>query len=232
MHRLWILAGVLYLATLAGPTYADISRIYQPYVEQGERELEYAATLRDLGGEEILLNRLGVGYAWSDKIFTEVYLLTETISHEGEEIRGYEAEMKWQITEQGEYWADWGLLLEAGGARDIDRRELAVGLLWAKELASHWVATANGIVEYEYGDDVVDELETAVRAQFRYRYSAALEPALEFYLDDQDWASGPALIGAQKLGGRKQLRWELGVLFGLDATTPDASLRFGLEFEF
>lgn len=214
------------------PVYADITRVYQPYVEQGERELEYGATLRDLGGEDILLNRVGVGYAWSDKIFTEVYLLSESIGHDGEEIRGYEAELKWQITEQGEYWADWGLLVEAGGARDIDRRELAVGLLWAKELGSRWVGTANAIVEYEYGADIEEEVETALRAQFRYRYSAALEPALEIYLDDQDWAAGPALMGIQKLGGRKQLRWELGLMFGLDAETPDTSLRFGLEFEF
>lgn len=227
---MWV--GVVLVAAFARQACADINRVYQPYVERGERELEYAATLRDLGGEDLLLNRFAAGYAWSDRIFTEVYLLSESISHEDEEIRGYEAEIKWQITEQGEYWADWGLLLEAGGERNIDRRELAVGLLWVKELAGHWVAAANGIVEYEYGDDVVDELETSLRAQFRYRYSATLEPALELYLDDQDWAAGPALIGAQKLGVRKQLRWELGILFGLDATTPATSLRCGLEFEF
>lgn len=232
MPRFCVLITAACIALCTAPVYADISRVYQPYVEQGERELEYGASLRDVGGENILLNRVGVGYAWNDKIFTEVYLLTESISHAGDEIRGYEAELKWQITEQGEYWADWGLLVEAGGARDIDRRELAVGVLWAKDLGNRWVATANGFLEYEYGDDVVDELETALRAQFRYRYSAAIEPALEFYLDDQDWAAGPAVMGIQKLGGRKQLRWELGVLFGLDADTPDTSLRFGLEFEF
>lgn len=216
----------------AVPAQADIGRVYHPYVEQGERELEYGATLRDVGGDNILLNRAGLGYAWSDKLFTEVYLLTEAITHEGEQIRGYEAEVKWQLTEQGEYWADWGLLLELGGAREIDRREVALGILWEKELGSRWVAAANAFVEYEYGEDLVDEVETALRGQFRYRYSAAFEPALEIYLDDQDWAAGPALMGIQKLGGRQQLRWELGLMFGLDGETPDASLRAGVEFEF
>jgi len=86
------------------------------------------------GDDKVLLNRAGMGYAWNDKIFTEVYLLTESITHEGEQIRGYEAELKWQITEQGEYWADWGLLLEAGTARDISSHEFAAGILWGKRI--------------------------------------------------------------------------------------------------
>ncbi|WP_331344362.1 hypothetical protein [Cellvibrio sp. UBA7661] len=224
---------VLLLSTLSTThIHAEMNRVYHPYVEQGERELEYGFTLRDAGGENVLLNRAGFGYAWNDKLFTEVYLLTESITHDGEQIRGYEFEAKWQLTEQGEYWADWGLLFEAGTAKDINSHEFAVGLLWEKELANRWVATANAIAEYEYGSDIKDEFETALRAQFRYRYSAAIEPALEFYLDDQDWAAGPAVMGIIKLSGRKQLRWELGVLFGLDADTPENNLRGAIEFEF
>lgn len=216
----------------AAQAHAEMNRVYHPYVEQGERELEYGFTLRDSGDENILLNRAGIGYAWNNKLFTEVYLLTESITHEGEQIRGYELEAKWQLTEQGEYWADWGLLLEAGTAKDINSHEFALGILWEKELASRWVATANAIAEYEYGSDIKDEFETALRTQLRYRYSVAIEPAFELYLDDQDWAAGPALMGAVKLSGRKQVRWELGLLFGLDADTPDTSVRGGLEFEF
>ena len=58
------------------------------------------------------------------------------------------------------------------------------------------------------------------------------DPAIELYLDDQDKAVGPAFMGAIKLSGRKQLRWEFGVLFGLDTTTPTTSLRGGVELEF
>lgn len=232
MNKFCIRTIFLFSATTALPVYAEMDRVYHPYVEQSERELEYGFTLRDIKCEKELLNRAGIGYAWNDKIFTEIYLLTESITHEGEQIRGYEAEVKWQITEQGEYWADWGLLLEAGTARDISSHEIAVGVLWEKELASRWVATANAIAEYEYGRDITDEFETALRAQLRYHHSMAIEPAFEFYLDDQDWAAGPALMGTVKLSGRKQIRWELGLLFGLDKETPDSSLRGGIEFEF
>ncbi|HCS65880.1 MAG TPA: hypothetical protein DIW64_18450 [Cellvibrio sp.] len=232
MNKYLVRIALFLAAVCAMQVHAEMNRVYHPYVEQNERELEYGFTLRDAGGENILLNRAGIGYAWNDKIFTEVYLLTESITHEGEQIRGYEAELKWQITEQGEYWADWGLLLEAGTAKDISSHEFAVGILWEKELASRWVLAANAIAEYEYGSDIEDEFETALRAQLRYRYSVAIEPALEFYLDDQDWAAGPALMGTIKLSGRKQLRWELGLLFGLDADTPESNLRGGIEFEF
>lgn len=211
---------------------AEIHRVYHPYVEQDERELEYGFALRDAGDSNLLLNRVGMGYAWNDKLFTEVYLLNDSITHEGDKIRGYELEAKWQLTEQGEYWADWGLLMEIGTAKDINSHEFALGVLWEKELASDWVATANAIAEYEYGSDIKDEFETALRAQLRYRYSIRFEPAFEIYLDDQDWAAGPTLMGRVKLSGRTQLGWELGLLFGLNSDTPENNLRGGIELEF
>jgi hypothetical protein len=220
------------LALLSPWAAADISRVYHPYVEQNERELEYGAVWRDVNQDALLLQRTGIGYAWTERWFGEVYWLTESVTHEGEQVRGYEAEIKWQITEQGEYWADWGLLVEAARAQDRDHKEVALGLLMEKEINSHWVTTANLFAEYEFGDDLVDEFETALRAQLRYRLSPAIEPALELYLDDQDWAAGPALTGIQKLAPGKQLRWELGWLFGLDAETPENNLRLAIEFEF
>ncbi len=212
--------------------HAELNRVYHPYVEQHEREIEYGSVWRDVTGENIMLQRAGFGYAWAEHWFGEVYLLTESVTHDGEQIRGYEAEIKWQMTEQGEYWADWGLLLEAGSAHDIDSRELALGLLMEKEISPSWVGTMNIFAEYEFGNDIKDEFETALRGQLRYRYSSAFEPAIEFYLDDQDWAAGPAITGIQKISAGKQLRWELGWLFGLDKDTPDNNLRLGIEFEF
>lgn len=213
-------------------TQADIGRVYHPYVEQQERELEYGFTLRDFNGESELLNRLGAGYAWNDRIFTEIYLLAESMTHEETQVNAYEIEMKWQLTEQGEYWADWGLLFEYETAKDIDSHEWAAGILWEKEIHQNWITTANAMLGYEYGRDITNELETLLRGQLRYRHSSKFEPAFEFYLDDQDKAAGPALTGRIKLSGRKQLAWELGLMFGLDSKTPDNNLRGGFEFEF
>jgi hypothetical protein len=223
-----VLVCTLFLGVQA---QAEMNRLYQPYVEQGERELEYGATWRNVGDDYLLLQRMGVGYAWAERISTEVYLLTESMAAGGEKLRGYEAELKWQLTEQGEYWADWGLLFEAGSTRDTHQHELAVTLLMAKDLGS-WVGTLNTIVEYEFGSAIESEFETALRAQIRYRYRPAIEPALEFYWSEQDVGAGPMISGVQKLATYKQLRWELAWIFGLNQETPKHSLRLGVEFEF
>jgi len=212
--------------------FAAVDRIYHPYVELNEREVEYGFSWRDLDGDPLYLDRLGFGYAWNDRVFTELYVLSESVSDEGELERGYEMELRWQLTEQGEFWADWGLLLELETADGASAHGVALGVLWEKELPARWTATLNLLGEYEFGDDVETEFESALRGQVRYRHSVELEPGLELYIDDQDMAVGPVLMGAQRLGGAKQLRWETGVVFGLDSATPAATLRGLVEYEF
>lgn len=212
--------------------HADIGRVYHPYVELSEREIEYGLTSRDQKNGRLLLQRAGFGYAWTDRFFGEMYILTESLTDDDQQIAGYEAELKWQLTEQGEYWADWGLLVEMATAKDSNAHEFAVGLLWEKEITNRWVSTVNTLLEYEYGDDIDNELEMALRAQVRYRSSRLFEPALELYLDDQDQAFGPGLLGAKNFSAGKKLLWEIGLLFGLDQGTPKNNIRFSLEFEF
>lgn len=220
----------LLAATL--PAHAATHGVYHPYVNTHEREVEYGLVVRDLGNDELTLQRASFGYAWTDSFSTEFYLLNEFPSHGGVRARAFEVEARWQLTEQGEYASDWGLLLEAEIGDGIDRHELAAGVLWEKELGHRWVAAANAAVEYEFGSDIEDELETAVRGQLRYLHSPAFEPALELYLDDIDHAAGPALLGSWRLTPGRQLRWEFGLYFGLDQDTPDKISRFNLEFEF
>jgi hypothetical protein len=225
------LLGALLLANATGVA-AITNGVYHPYVNEGEREIEYGLVLRGSGDEQLSLQSASFAYAWTDRISTELYLLSEQPEHGGGRARAYELEVKWQLTEQGEYSSDWGLLLEAEAGRGGDQYEIAAGVLWEKELGRRWVAAANAILEYEFGADVGDEFETAFRGQLRYLRAPTLEPAVEIYLDDQDYAAGPALLGAWRLGVAKQLRWEFGVLFGIGHGTPDTSLRGSVEFEF
>jgi hypothetical protein len=224
------MAGTLALCAL--PTWAATSGVYHPYVNDREREIDYGVTWRGVGDDAQTLQRASVGYAWSDDFSTELYLLSEFPTHGSVRARGYELEAKWQLTEQGEFAADWGLLVEAEVGKRIDQHEVAVGLLWEKELGHRLVATANAIVEYEFGGDVGNEFETALRAQLRYLHAPAFEPAFELHLDDEDYAAGPVLLGAQRVGPGRQMRWELGAYAGLARDTPDLSVRASVEFEF
>ena len=211
---------------------AETTGLYHPYVNQGEREIEYGLVWRDLGGEDFSLQRASFAYSWTDDIATELYLLSELPTHGDTRVRGYELELRWQLTEQGEYASDWGLIFEVESGDDISRREVAAGVLWEKELGHRFVATANALVEYEFGNDVKNEFETAFRGQLRYLKHPAFEPAIEAYFDDIDKAVGPVLLGSASLSAGRKLHWEAGLLFGVEKETPDVSLRAELELEF
>jgi hypothetical protein len=226
----WFACGLFALA--ASRAGAATTNVYHPYVNEREREFEYAVTWRGIGDENLSLQRASFGYSWTDRLATEFYLLSEFPSHGGVRARAYEFEVKWQLTEQGEYASDWGLLFEAEAGKGRDRHEVAAGVLWEKELGHRWVAAANAMLEYEFGGDVGDELETAFRGQLRYLQGPAFEPAFELHLDDQDYAAGPALQGAWRMGPGRQVRWTLGALFGIGHGTPARSLRANIELEF
>jgi hypothetical protein len=226
-----LLAG-LALTLAPAVAVAETAGVYHPYVNLHEREIEYGLTYRGVGDSALALQRASIAYAWTDRLSTELYLLSEFPSHGDTRARAVELEARYELTEQGEYASDWGLVFEAEFGDDRHRNEVAAGVLWEKELGHRWVGAANALVEYEFGSEVENEFEAAFRGQLRYLHRAAFEPALELYLDDQDYAAGPAILGAARLGPGRQLRWELGLLFGIDGQTPDRSVRANLEFEF
>ncbi len=145
------------------------------------------------------------------------------------EVEAYEVEALWQLTEQGEYWADWGVLFELERERREDVWGFGSGFLIEKEF-SDWSVTGNLLFIYEWGDDINDELESSTAVQVRYRYSRQFEPAIEVYFGGNTHALGPVMLGQINLGIRKTLNWETGVLFGLDSSSPNRSVRMLLEF--
>jgi hypothetical protein len=229
--------GAFALAAVAWPLWADgvvIDKIYHPYVQPLERELEWRAIWQnDQPGrpDDQRLYRLAYGQAIGERWFAEVYVVGENSDEGNFGIEAYELELQRQLTEQGEYWADWGLLFELERERDLDIWEFSTGLLAEKEWG-RWSGTANLFLLHEWGEDIADETETRLGLQARYRYSPAFEPAVELYSGQDTRGIGPAVMGQVRLGSRRQLRWEAGAIFGVDSQSPDTTLRFLLEFEF
>jgi hypothetical protein len=122
-------------------------------------------------------------------------------------------------------------LFELETERDDDAWEYATTVLVEKEVG-RWVGALNLSAIYEWGDDVSNEWESKLAAQMRYRYSRALEPAIELYSGDADKGLGPVLLGNIRFEKARKLHWETGVIFGLDSDSPDQALRFLLEYEF
>jgi hypothetical protein len=222
------------LATTAGADGFAVDKVYHPYVEAMEQELEWRVVGQSEptpGSPRKQLHRLGYGRALGDRWFGEVYLLAERPPGGGMRVEGYEVEARYQFTEQGEYWADWGFLFELEKEHGEDIWEAGGGVLVEKE-HGQWSTAANLLLTAEWGDGIEDELESSLALQSRYRMSPAFEPGLEFHSAQGTRALGPVMVGDIRLGQRRTLRWELGAFVGLDGETPDYSFRAGLEYGF
>ena len=227
----------LVFVSLSSPLLADgivIDKIYHPYVQPLEQELEIRLLQQNNQSgiaDNTRLYRLAYGRSLSDRLFIEAYLVGQGSSNESLDLQSIEMEIKWQLTEQGEYWADWGVLAELSKGIGNNIYEASIGLIAEKEFG-HWSGTTNFIIEQEWGSGIDDELESVFSLQTRYRYSQTLEPGIEFYAGQNSIGVGPVLMGQAKLVGPKKLKWEAGVIFGLDSKSPDTSVRLLFEYEF
>jgi len=233
---------VLPVLFAAVPAIADerlghngIDKVYHPYVQPLEREIEWRSIYQwadDPREDGIWRQRLGFGASVSDRLFLEGYAIGNRTPVSGFSVEEFEIEALLQLTEQGEYAADWGVLFEVNQAREKSLTEVAGVLLVEKELAGRFVGTANLGLEYEFGSDVDNEFDVNFWGKLRYRLSEKLEPSLELYKDEFTFATGPVLQGLERFAGSRKLHWEFGVFLPLNDSTPDATVRALLEFEF
>jgi hypothetical protein len=238
MSAFWFraFAGVASLL-LVSSVVADgvvIDKIYHPYVQPLEQELEWRASLQNQQpgvSDDLAVHRFAYARSLGEKWLGELYLVGQQSDDASFDVEAYEVEALRQLTEQGEYWADWGVVFELEKTRGREAWEFAVGALAEKEWG-RWSGTANLFVMQEWGSDIKDELETRLGLQARYRHSPAFEPAIELYSGEGTRGVGPVAVGLVRLGGKRKLRWEAGAIFGLDSKSPDTTLRFLLEFEF
>ncbi len=204
-----------------------VDKIYAPYVQPLERELEWRMV--DPDGRQ--KQRLGYGQSVTDRLFVEAYLIGDETADNELRLQSYELEALWQLTEQGEYSFDWGLITEYEWQRDNDDWEAAASLITSRAWGS-WIATSNLWLKYEWQERGNKEFETAFTLQGRYRLASWFEPAVEFYAGENTRAIGPVAMGDLRLQPGKKLHWEVGALTGLNSKTADITWRALLAFEF
>ncbi len=233
---------ILFTILYSQMAYSDgsfIDKVYHPYVQPHEKEIEWRLTIeKDSGNNKdaSLRNnsqkhRLGYGQSFNDRWFGEIYFSGEKNNKQEFKATSVEIETLWQITEQGEYDQDWGMLFEFEHDLDEDVSEISTALIIEKEWHK-WLGTANLYLIYEWGSKINNEFETAMALQGRYLYSRIIQPAIEFYSSESSKGIGPVVLGNIKLSGRKKIYWEAGVIIGLDNDTADETIKFSLEFEF
>lgn len=228
--------GLLLFCLLSNIAYSQefaVDKVYHPYVLPFEREFEYRFTSRQTDNGNVLNQRIAYGQALSERLSLEAYIVAERDQTDDFRVSAYEAELRWMITDQGQYWVDWGALFEIE-RRTVDNIwEVRAGLLNEKEFG-RFSLTTNFLLEYETGALIEDEVESEFRLQYRYRYLPQVQPAVEFYAAEGFAGLGPAFVGLHRFDGQKQLKWEFAFITAIesDDVGKDHSLRFAIEYEF
>jgi len=237
-------AMILALAVGGKPTDARADHVvYSPLVEAGEKAIELRGHY-DFDGSKALDGGQAykVEFEWApfSRWLTEVLVKYERAPGESLDATEIASENIFQLTEQGQYWADFGVLAEyAYSLEDGAANTLEVALLGQKDFGRNEVRV-NLVFEQplESGAD----LEMEYRWQYRYRLSERFEPGIEMYggagewgefgsFDDHEQQLGPAAYGKFRTTDGA-IKYELGLLFGLTQQTPDTTVHFLLEYEF
>lgn len=212
----------------------SVGKIYNPYVQQLEQEIEYELIVQTDKRDEFdnqSVHKFAYGQSLSDRWFIEVGVVGENTNNQELEISAYEIEFKYQISEQGQFNNDWGVLFEIEREKTQDVWEFGTTLIALHEWKK-WIGTANISLIYETGSAIDDEVETELATQLRYRSNPLFEPGIEFFKSESTSAIGPSASGKLRLGGGKKLFWSTAALFSVDGSKPDNVFRFNLEFEF
>lgn len=224
---------VLYFITIS-VCQADgtpVDKVYHPYVLANEREIEWRLTSRQNDNGNVLAQRFAYGHAISEYVTLEGYIVGERDDVGDFGLSSFELEARWMLTNQGELWADWGMLFEFEKQHKKDAYEFTTGVLFEKEFTQTSL-TINALLVYEWGKDLQSEFETEFRLKYRYRYLPALQPSIEIYTGENFVGIGPGFMGVHRYQGQKQLKWELAFIAGLNGDAKDHTLRFALEYEF
>jgi high-affinity iron transporter len=237
--------GALVLCGLMAPRATEAAHVvYSPIVEEGEIAVELRGHHRfdsdDAvdGSQQFKLELEYTPTAW-----WRAEILGEWEKEPDESLEATEIawENVFQLTPQGKYWMDFGVLAEYAHSLEDDGEDaLELGLLGEKQFAST-VLTANLIFERELAGGADTEMEYSGR--YRWRVSEAFEPGVELYgglgdwghngrLDDHEHEIGPAVMGKLPAGAHSAFKYEAAVLFGLTEDSPDTTVRFLLEYEF
>lgn len=232
--RRFLLTAIALCAVFSSNGYADnftVDKVYHPYVLPFEREFEWRLTSRQNDDGNVLMQRFSFGHALSEFMILETYLVGARDENEDFGLESYEVELRWMMTEQGRYWADWATLFELEKQHNTDDWEVKAGILTEKEFGQFSLTTNVSLV-YEWGQTVENEWESEFKAKFRYRWIPVVQPGLEVYVAEDFIGVGPAFMGIKRFDRQKQLKWELGFIAGLNGDSKDHTLRMSLEYEF
>lgn len=238
MGRAVLFVCLTALATGARADGLVAGKIYHPYVNPLEWEVESQTFAREhdaLTGEtDDVLQKLGFAHSISDTVKAEAYLIASDDPMSGNlDWIGFEFEALVQLSEQGEYSFDYGVLLELERDWQSNNNEVSIKALVEREFGKISLTLNPGVV-YEWGNTRQHEFETRLNGLLRYRYHRYLEPGIEVHLGQNAKMMGPSMGGQVRLSGAnvRSVSYNLGAFFPLDEDSSEHTIRLQIEYEF
>ncbi|HEY4127404.1 MAG TPA: hypothetical protein VGN70_05120 [Gammaproteobacteria bacterium] len=227
------------LLAAAGVARADDDFIvYSPYVTEGQSEIEFRSH-QQFDADHALSNErayvVSVSHSFTSWWRPEVYVGSyEREPGSANQLQGYEFENTFQLTDQGEYWADMGFLASYEYNTQPDEPGvLEFGPLFEKRIG-RIDQRFNVIWEKELGGGASHHYETRVGYAASYAFNPMFAPGFEAYYrpDDEAHQIGPALNGEIASSSGNELEYSIAYLFGLNKGAPNRTLALRLEYEF
>jgi hypothetical protein len=247
MPRLWFTLLALALAAVPLAVRAAPFKVYSPHVERGVTELEYRGYYDSDSRNEIDASqqqRFAFGHGFTDYWFSEIYTIFAKEDGGALKNEAWEWENLFQLTPQGKYAVDFGVLTEFEFAtRSGEPNEFAIAPIFESEFGTRLVGTLNLFFERQFGSNAGTGTTFAYAARLRYRLHPHFDPALEAYgepgrinhfghWNDQEHWLGPALYGKAKVDGGSALEYSAALLFGTSHAASDLRAVLRLEYEF
>lgn len=219
-------------------------QVYSPTVVLGESEFEARAfnswgTGPETGTGQGL--KFSYAHAFTNWWSTELYATSEKEYGETLKLEEFEWENRFQLTPQGKYWVNVGLLNENEIPRfSNDPYVVKFGPILGKDFG-RFSALLNLLATHEYGNNAQSGVGLEYRARLTYRWRRKISPLVEAYGQPVGRIGaygqprnqiGPGVTGQFLVGAGKSLRYGVVALFGASRSAPDSTLVLRLEYEF
>ncbi|MFV1982000.1 MAG: FTR1 family protein [Thiohalomonadales bacterium] len=229
----------------SSPAVHASDKIYSPYVEYGEFELEYRGHITNdsqAAKDKKEKHKAEVVYGFTEFWAAGIIGVWEKGSGTSREYKATAWENIFQITDQGEYWVDIGVYLEYVLAQESSDADKVEAKLLLEHPGTQFTNTANIVFEREVGSNSSNETGLEIFWRTKYRWKKTLEPAIEIYskfgeignsgsFDDQKHTLGPIMMGELLFGKESKFKYEFGYLFGISDAAPDGTWKWLVEWE-
>jgi hypothetical protein len=240
-----LVVGVFAFSFLGTQEAYATKKVYSPLVEKGELEFEMRGSYdidERASKDNIQKQKYAIGYGLTERWFTEVYgELARTKNDDAEDndwdMTAVSWENRFQLTEQGQYWADLGFYAEyEASLEDKHADKIETKLLLEKSLPN-FTHTLNVNFEQAIGRHTTEDLEGGLAWSSRYRLSKTFQPGFEYHADfgelsqpisfqEQKHQAGPVIYGKIK-----NIKYDVGYLIGLSDAAPKGEIKWIFEYE-